>query len=96
VAPTDLRFGANFAGVEGATAANTAGTDELTTTDLHFGQGALHMMQGPGSLPSFQAEKSPQIQTINSEGGMSFCVVCVLFCVLCASQRIVLCNKMLR
>ena len=31
-----------------------------------------------------------------TEGGMLFGVVCVLFCVLCAPQCIVLCNKMLR
>ena len=100
MAPIGLHFGANFAGAKDATAANAAGADESTTTALRFGRGTSHShrMQGPGSLPSFPAEQSPQIQTINLEGGISFCVVCVLLCVLCAPQpqQIVLCNKILR
>jgi hypothetical protein len=72
VAPTGLHVGANFAGAKDATTADAAGADELTTTALHFGQGALHRMQGPGSLPAFLAEQSLQIQAINLKGGMSF------------------------
>ena len=79
MAPTGLHFGANFAGAKDPTAANAAGTDESTTTNFCFGQGAPHMTQGPGSLPSFLVEQSPQIQTFNLEGGMLFGVVCVLF-----------------
>jgi hypothetical protein len=88
--PTGLHSGANFAGAKDATASDAAGADKPATTALSFGQGASHRTQGPGSLPSFLAEQSPQIQAMILEGGMSFCCFCVWFvcclCVVCTTM----------
>ena len=91
--PASWHFGTNFAGAKVATAANATGVDKLATTVLRFGQGALHMMQGPGSLPSFLKKQSPQIQAMILEVGMSVLLVfvwfvcCVVLYVVCTTTK---------